>query len=128
MPKRIRNKDIQRRSTKFRAWRLYRKLSLEKASAAFDMSVAQLSRVERGEVPYTSDFVDAAEIVYQTDWLSLLLRDPSQSWNEIPSAVLKVILGVSDEKGPLIGMPSSPQLRNVAPRKSRPTASRKSIR
>lgn len=67
-----------RRRTFLRAWREYRKLTLERAAARFEMSGAQLSRIEVGKSPYTQDFLELAAEAYQTDVVSLLIRDPTQ--------------------------------------------------
>lgn len=48
------------------------------------MSAAQLSRVERGESPYTQDFLEMAADAYMTDVPSLLMRnpgDPDSIWS-----------------------------------------------
>lgn len=78
MPRRIR--DLQRRPRRrhyLRQWREYRSLTLEAAASRFDMSAAQLSRVERGQSPYTQDFLELAAEAYRTDEASLLMRDPT---------------------------------------------------
>lgn len=77
MPRRIRSKSTPRRRTFLRQWRDFRDLSLERAAERFDMSAAQLSRIERGESPYTQDFLELAADAYQTDVPSLLMRDPT---------------------------------------------------
>lgn len=77
MPRRIRGKAVRRR-TFLRQWREFRNLTLEQASSRFDMSPAQLSRIETGKQPYTQDFLElAAEAYMVPDVASLLMRDPS---------------------------------------------------
>ncbi len=76
MPRRIRGEQ-KRRKTYLREWREFRELTLEQACSRFDMSPAQLSRIETGKSPYTQDFLELAAHAYQTDVASLLMRDPS---------------------------------------------------
>jgi transcriptional regulator with XRE-family HTH domain len=52
-------------------------MTLEKAAERFDMSPAQLSRIENAISPYTQDFLELAAHTYQTDVVSLLTRDPN---------------------------------------------------
>jgi transcriptional regulator with XRE-family HTH domain len=47
------------------------------AAARFEMSAAQLSRIETGKSPYTQDFLEMAAESYRTDVASLLKRDPT---------------------------------------------------
>ena len=77
MPRRIRQKNIPRKRTYLRQWREFRELSLERAAERFDMSAAQLSRIETGKSPYTQDFLELAAFAYRTDVPSLLMRDPT---------------------------------------------------
>jgi transcriptional regulator with XRE-family HTH domain len=77
MPRRIRDPRRTRKRTFLRQWREYRNLTLEKAAERFDMSAAQLSRIETGKSPYTQDFLELAAYAYQTDAASLLMRDPA---------------------------------------------------
>lgn len=89
MSKRIRGPQA-RRSTFLKAWRKHRDLTLEAAAPEFDMSPAQLSRIENALSPYTQDMLELAAIVYQTDVASLLFRDPKNSdplWNAIAKSL-----------------------------------------
>lgn len=65
--------------TYLREWREHRlpNLTQEEVASRFDMSGAQLSRIENGVSPYTQDFLELAAHAYQTDVASLLMRDPS---------------------------------------------------
>lgn len=76
MPRRIRGTS-KRIKTFLREWRESNNLTLERAAERFDMSAAQLSRVETGKSPYTQDFLELAAHAYRTDVASLLMRDPS---------------------------------------------------
>ena len=84
MNKRIRGLK-ERRRTFLRQWREYRGLTLAKASDRFEMSEAQLSRIETGKSPYTQDILELAAEAYQTDVASLLMRDPTD-----PSAIWSI--------------------------------------
>lgn len=85
MSKRIRGPQA-RRKTYLKQWRKHCDLTLEAAAPAFDMSPAQLSRIENGKSPYTQDMLELAAVVYKTDIASLLFRDPKNSdelWHAI---------------------------------------------
>lgn len=75
MPRRIRGPQ-QRRRTFLREWRDFKNLTLDQAAERFDMSAAQLSRIETGKSPYTQDFLELASEAYITDVASLLMRNP----------------------------------------------------
>lgn len=77
MPRRIGRQTARRRRTFLRQWRESCRLTLETAAGQLDMSAAQLSRVERGQSPYTQDFLESAARAYKTDVPSLLTRDPT---------------------------------------------------
>lgn len=78
MPRRIRGATIRRRRTFLREWRehIYPNLSQDEIAGRFDMSAAQLSRIERGLSPYTQDFLELAAHAYGTDPGILLSRRP----------------------------------------------------
>ena len=89
MSKRIRGPQTRRR-TFLKQWRLHRGLTLEAAAPRFDMSPAQLSRIENARSPYTKDILELAAVVYKTDVASLLFRDPKNSdtlWSAIAAAM-----------------------------------------
>lgn len=74
----------ERATTFIKAWRKHRDLSLEKLSERlmveleFDMSVPQLSRIERGEQPYSQDLLEALATVLRCAPADLLMRDPTK--------------------------------------------------
>lgn len=78
MPRRIRGANIRRQKNFLREWREHRfpDQSLEEVAGMLDMSGAQLSRIERGQSPFTEDFLDVAAALYRTDRISLLTRKP----------------------------------------------------
>lgn len=80
MPRRIRGANIRRRHTFLREWRehAFPARSLDDVAEQFDMSAAQLSRIERGLSPYTQDFLELAAGAYGTDPASLLMRRPGR--------------------------------------------------
>jgi len=60
-------------------WRKHRGMTLEEAAPRFDMSEAQLSRIENAKSPYTQDVLELAASIYETDVASILFRDPKSS-------------------------------------------------
>ena len=68
--------------TFLREWREYRNLTLERAADRIGevtgegLSHGQLSRIERGEQPYSQAILEAAADAYGTDPASLLMRNP----------------------------------------------------
>lgn len=69
--------------TFLRQWRKHRDLTLERAAerigeaAGTGLTHGQLSRIERGEQPYSQAILEAAAKAYRTDPASLLWRDPT---------------------------------------------------
>lgn len=89
MPKRIRGPQ-PRRKTFLKHWREHNDLTLEAVAPEFDVSPSQLSRIENAKSPYTQDMLELAAVIYKTDILSLLFRDPKHSdpvWHAIASAM-----------------------------------------
>lgn len=83
MPRKARpNPKPQRRPTQIKAWRKDRGLTLEKLSERLEVmeeiaiSHAQLSRIERGEQPYSQDLLEALARVLSCDVTDLLNRKP----------------------------------------------------
>jgi transcriptional regulator with XRE-family HTH domain len=73
-----------RKPTFLKEWRKYRdNMSLDKAierlelDADFPFSKGQLSRVERGEQPYSQDLLEALATIYRCESADLLNRDPN---------------------------------------------------
>jgi transcriptional regulator with XRE-family HTH domain len=72
-----------RRPTQIKAWRRHRGLSLEKlgerlsVEEEFEISEAQLSRIERGAQPYSQDILEAIARVLRCAPEDLLIRDPT---------------------------------------------------
>lgn len=73
-----------RSPTQIKAWRKHRDMSLEKLSerlmveVEFDVSAGQLSRVERGEQPYSQDLLEALAIVLRSAPAALINVDPTR--------------------------------------------------
>lgn len=94
----LRSKAPSRAKTFIRTWRKHRDLSLEQAverlelEANFPYSVAQLSRVERGETGYQQDLLEALATIYRCEPGDLLMRDPTASeaiwsiWDQLQPA------------------------------------------
>jgi transcriptional regulator with XRE-family HTH domain len=66
-----------------RAWREFRRrngephLTLEGVQEAFGMTHQNVGRIERGEVPYSPDFLDVASRLYRCTKADLLENDPN---------------------------------------------------
>jgi len=60
-----------------RAWREYRRLSLEKVADRVGTSHSTLSRVERGLQPYNQLLLEAIADALRCEPVDLLIRDPS---------------------------------------------------
>ena len=73
-----------RRPTYIRAWRKHRGLTLAqladrlKVELEVDISEGQLSRIERGETPYSQDVLEAVAQVLRCEPADLIMRDPAQ--------------------------------------------------
>lgn len=84
MPRKARpNPKPQRRPTQIKAWRKVRGLTLAKLTErlleleSIELSEAQVSRIERGEQPYSQDLLEALARVLNCDVPDLLMRDPT---------------------------------------------------
>ena len=66
------------RVTYIRQWRTHRGLSLEKLAERIPMDKGNLSKVERGLLPYNQEMLERIAEALQTDVASLLIRDPSE--------------------------------------------------
>jgi transcriptional regulator with XRE-family HTH domain len=81
-----------RRATYIRAWRKHRALTLGqladrlKVELEVDISEGQLSRIERGETPYSQDILEAVAQVLRCEPADLIMRDPTQ-----PDAIWSLI-------------------------------------
>jgi transcriptional regulator with XRE-family HTH domain len=83
MPRKARpHPKPKRRPTYIKAWRKHRGLTLVQmadaieATTGVEISDSQLSRIERGEQPYSQDLLEAIADVLSTDAASLIMRDP----------------------------------------------------
>jgi len=78
MPPRIGNKGpVGRRLTFIKQWRKYRGYTQEQLGGMLDTSGSMISRIEKGETPYTQDVLEALADALNTDPASLLMRDPT---------------------------------------------------
>lgn len=77
-----------RKPTFLREWREFREMSQDRAierlelEAEFPFSKGQLSRVERGEQPYSQDLLEALATIYRCDTADLLKSDPQAKPSE----------------------------------------------
>lgn len=84
MPRKARaNPKPQRQPTQIKAWRKHRGLTLAKLSErlqeleGLEISDAQLSRIERGEQPYSQDLLEALARVFVCQVPHVLNVDPT---------------------------------------------------
>lgn len=84
MPRKARpHPKPHRRPTFIKAWRKARGLTLVQMADAIEavtgveISDSQLSRIERGEQPYSQDLLEAIADVLRVEPASLIMRDPN---------------------------------------------------
>lgn len=78
MTKRVtpRFKSPPRRPTFIRQWRKHRGLTLEQLAARVEMSVGNLSQIERGEYAYNQDTLEALAFALACEPADLIMRNP----------------------------------------------------
>lgn len=81
--------------TNIRAWRKQRGLTLEQLGARVEMSAGNLSRLERGLIPYDQRILEAVADALNTDTASLVMRNPP---NHVERELFEVIKGATPEK------------------------------
>ena len=85
-----------------RAWRLSKHLSLEKLAARVPMDKGNLSKVERGILPYNQEMLERLADALGTEPASLLMRDPSDPegiwsiWDQAKPGVRRQIARVAE--------------------------------
>lgn len=67
------------RPTFIRQWRNHRGYSLDKLAGMVPMDKSNLSKVERGMLPYNQEMLERLADALMTDPASLLMRDPTSS-------------------------------------------------
>lgn len=84
MPKKPRpHPKPARRATFIRSWRKHRGLTLSQLADRLDtelevnISEGQISRIERGETPYSQDILEAIAAALRCEPADLLVRDPA---------------------------------------------------
>ena len=65
------------RPTFIRQWRVHRGYSLDKLADMVPMDKSNLSKVERGILPYNQEMLERVAESLMTDTASLLMRDPT---------------------------------------------------
>ena len=73
---RPRPKRPPRRRTYLKEWRKHRGLTQERAAERLGLEQSTLSRLERGQLPYNQDFLEAAAKAYSCEPQDLLMRNP----------------------------------------------------
>jgi len=80
-----------RRPTFIKAWREYRGLTQDKLGDRIGMSVPNLSKLERGIIPYTQDHLDVLASALRCQPVDLLIRNPTDPdsiwtvWDALPA-------------------------------------------
>lgn len=80
------------RKTFIRAWRNFRRLTLEQVGERVGVTAGALSQLERGEVQYTQPMLEALADALSCEPADLLIRDPRHEagimlvWNQIPES------------------------------------------
>jgi transcriptional regulator with XRE-family HTH domain len=67
------------RTTFIRQWRQDKGLSLDQLAARVPMDKGNLSKIERGLLPYNQELLERVADALMTDPASLLMRDPSKA-------------------------------------------------
>ena len=81
-----------KRSHFIKAWRKYRKLTLEQVAERLDVTAGALSQLERGDIGYTQPMLEALAEALNCEPSDLIVRDPGASagimliWDQIPEA------------------------------------------
>lgn len=84
------------RITLIRAWRKHRDLSLERVAARIEMTTSNLSKIERGEQPYTQPVLEALAEALNCSPADLLMRPPGTP-KEPRNVLLTLIEGLDPE-------------------------------
>lgn len=72
-------KSPKHRPTFIRQWRKHRGYSLDQLAERVPMDKGNLSKVERGLLPYNQELLERLAAALMTDPASLLMRDPTDS-------------------------------------------------
>ena len=95
-------RDSPYRPTFIRQWRTHRGYSLDKLAGMVPMDKSNLSKVERGFLPYNQEMLERLADALMTDVASLLMRDPTQEgaiwslWNRASPGERRQIEAVAD--------------------------------
>jgi len=90
------------RLTFIRQWRQHRHMSLEQLAARIPMDKGNLSRVERGLLPYNQEMLERLADALNIDAASLLIRNPSEPeaiwslWDRAKPGVRRQIASVAE--------------------------------
>lgn len=121
------------RKTYIRAWRNFRGLTQEDFADRLGVSHSTVSRIERGLLGYTQDFLEAAADALLCEPADLIMRDPTKPgapwsiWDQLTpfkrdqaARMLAVLAEMPDEKVTPDGGPSPhPGERHTVPRHKR---------
>jgi len=79
-------KSTRFKPTFIREWRQNREMSLDALASRIPMDKSNLSKVERGILPYNQPMLEQIALALQTDPASLLARDPTE-----PTAIWSIM-------------------------------------
>lgn len=65
------------KTTYIREWRKHRGLTLDRLASRIPMTHGNLSKIERGLLPYNQPMLEAIAVALSTDVPSLLIRNPT---------------------------------------------------
>lgn len=96
MPPVKKPKPISRHQTFLKEWREHRGLTLEAAAEKLDIHYTTIARIERGQSPYSQDFLERAAAAYECDVIDLLTVDPLTT--DTPRLVFNAVKKAAPEK------------------------------
>lgn len=100
MPK-IRPQRKKASPTFIRAWRQFRKMTLQQVADKVGLTAGAISQLERGDVSYTQGTLEALAGVYDCLPAELLMRDPKESefiwvaWNTADPMVKRQLVEIA---------------------------------
>lgn len=94
-----------------REWREFRNLTQEQAAERIGWDRTSLSRVEKGQVPYSQGLLEAAAEAYNADVVQLLNVDPSKEGDVIDLTAL-LLRARPEERAEIIGFARGRLSRN----------------
>lgn len=98
----VRKPKPKLRRTFLKEWREHRRLTQEQAAERLDMDRSNLSRVERGEIPYSQALLEAAAVAYDCEPWDLLNVNPLKE-GEVVDLTRIMKLATPEQRAEIIG-------------------------